>query len=109
MLNPSSLCRKTTIGGLASLNRLYMKCPAFGGSILRRAFELSPTLFCWCTGTATIFLWRNIAEILPEKDIKCIAIIWPTLYSPVHYQQAERNLQLLQQHRRIFKDSNSES
>ena len=69
MLNPSSLCRKTTVRALASLNGLYMKAPEFGGSILWRAFELSPTLFYWCNGTATIFLWRNIAEILPEKDI----------------------------------------
>ena len=69
MLNPSSLCRKTPVRGLASLNGPYMKGPKFGGSILWRAFELSPTFFCWCTGTATIFLWRNIAEILPEKDI----------------------------------------
>ena len=69
MLNPSSLCRKTTVRGLASLNGLYAKGPAFGGSILWHAFELTPTLLCWCTGTATIFLWRNIAEILPEKDI----------------------------------------
>jgi hypothetical protein len=46
----------------------YMRGPAFGGSILWRAFALSPTAFCCYTATVTRLLQRNIAGILPGKD-----------------------------------------
>ena len=49
----------------------YMSGLAFGGSILWRAFELSPTAFCCYTATMIRLLQRNIAGILPWRDTMC--------------------------------------
>jgi hypothetical protein len=48
-----------------------MSGPAFGESILWRAFELSPTAFCCYAATLTRLLQRNIAGVLLGKDTMC--------------------------------------